>query len=48
MSMKLMKGGPYERDFADRLSKIWLHSMAAQRYAPIVNYIKEKIGMGVS
>ncbi|MBI2972020.1 MAG: hypothetical protein HYY37_06370 [Candidatus Aenigmarchaeota archaeon] len=48
MVFKLSKGGPYERDFQHRISKVWLHSMASQRYAPIVNYIKEKIGMGVN
>lgn len=48
LSFKFMKGGPYERDFQQRISKIWVRSMVTQRYSPAVNYIKEKCGMGVA
>ncbi|MBS3051342.1 MAG: hypothetical protein J4400_04280 [Candidatus Aenigmarchaeota archaeon] len=37
--------GPYERDFADRLTKIYFARIAGERYAPIVNFIKMKMGM---
>ena len=37
--------GPYERDFADRLTKIYFARIAGERYAPIVNFIKGKMGM---
>lgn len=37
--------GPYERDFADRLTKIYFARIAGERYGPIVNFIKLKMGM---
>ncbi len=41
-------GGPYERDFDDRVTKYWAASMASLRYGPIVEFIKKKAGYGVS
>ncbi len=38
------KGGPYERDFDERISKYYLASMAVDRYKPIVNFLKKKCG----
>lgn len=38
-------GGPYERDFNDRLAKIYFARCAGERYGPIVNFIKTKMGM---
>lgn len=37
--------GPYERDFADRLTKIYFARIAGERYGPITNFIKMKMGM---
>ncbi|MBI4174049.1 MAG: hypothetical protein HY517_00250 [Candidatus Aenigmarchaeota archaeon] len=46
MSMSFAKNhGPYERDFADRLTKIYFARIAGERYGPIVNFIKMKMGM---
>ncbi len=45
MGMMFSKGGPYERDFEDRITKIYLARCAQERYAPIVNFIKKKMGM---
>ncbi len=39
------QGGPYERDFNDRLAKIYFARVAGERYGPIVNFIKAKMGM---
>lgn len=40
----IKKGGPYERDFDERISKYYLASMAADRFKPIVSFIKKKCG----
>lgn len=45
---RFMKHGPYERDFAERLTKYWFRTMSQNRYDPIVRFLKDKIGMGVS
>lgn len=45
---RFMKHGPYERDFAERLTKYWFRTMSQNRYEPIVRFIKDKIGMGVN
>ena len=39
------KHGPYERDFNDRIAKIMLARCAQERFAPIVGFIKAKMGM---
>jgi len=39
-------GGPYERDFEDRVTKVYLLRGAADRYGPIVGFIKKKMGIG--
>ena len=39
-------GGPYERDFDDRITKVYLLRAAADRYGPIVGFLKKKMGMG--
>ena len=41
-----MKNTPYEKDFDERIGKIHLRGMAKERYAPIVNFLKDKIGIG--
>ena len=38
-------GGPYERDFEDRITKVYLLRGAAERYGPIVGFLKKKMGM---
>jgi hypothetical protein len=38
--------GPYERNFNDRITKIMLARCAQERYGPIVNFLKKKMGMG--
>ena len=38
--------GPYERNFDDRIGKVYLKYLASTRYAPIVGFIKEIIAMG--
>ena len=46
MAFQFAKGhGPYERDFADRLTKLYFARIAGERYGPIVNFIKSKMGM---
>lgn len=42
------KKGPYERDFDERLTKYWLRDMAQRRYEPVVKFIKDKMGYGIS
>lgn len=46
ISMSLVKRGPYERDFIDRLTKYWSAALGGQRYRPIVEFIKRKMSMG--
>lgn len=46
IGMSFFKHGPYERDFEQRITKIVLLSMSINRYQPIVNFIKQKMGMG--
>ena len=49
MGMRFWKTkGPYERDFDDRVTKYYAATMAGVRYAPIVDFIKKKAGVGVS
>jgi hypothetical protein len=43
--LKFSKGGPYERDFEDRITKICLARCAQERYGPIVGFLKKKMGM---
>ncbi len=43
---QFIKGGPYERDFEERITKVMIASMAGNRYQPIVQFIKTKINMG--
>lgn len=45
---RFMKHGPYERDFAERLTKYWFRVMSQSRYEPVIRFLKDKIGMGVS
>jgi hypothetical protein len=40
--------GPYEKDLKDRITKFYLVPLGKNRYAPIVNFIKQKIGYGES
>ncbi len=42
------KHGPYERDFDERLTKYWLRDMAQRRFEPVVKFIKDKMGYGIS
>ncbi len=46
--MTFIKRGPYERDWDERITKIMLASASAYRYSPIVEFIKKKMGIGVS
>jgi hypothetical protein len=48
LNMAFFKQGPYERDFDERLTKLHLTGMASLRYQPIVRFIKDKVGYGVS
>ncbi|MBI4019351.1 MAG: hypothetical protein HY364_03790 [Candidatus Aenigmarchaeota archaeon] len=45
-AFQFMKNRPYEKDFDERIGKIHLRGMAKERYAPIVNFLKNKIGIG--
>ncbi len=45
IDMEFSKKGPYERDFNDRIAKIYLARCAAERYAPIVDFVKKKCGI---
>ena len=45
---RFMKHGPYERDFAERLTKYWFRVMSQDRYEPVIRFLKDKIGMGVN
>ncbi len=38
------KRGPYERDFDHRITKTYMKPMGAERYMPVIGFIKEKIG----
>lgn len=44
--LQMFKKGPYERDFDERISKYYLRPVAGERYVPIVNFIKQKMGYG--
>ncbi|MBI3190358.1 hypothetical protein HYZ41_01495 [archaeon] len=44
--LKFSKKGPYERDWDERITKYYLAPIAGDRYVPIVNFIKQKIGYG--
>ena len=46
LHFQFMKNRPYEKDFDERIGKIHLRGMAKERYAPIVNFLKNKIGIG--
>ena len=48
LDFQFIKGGPYERDFEEMITKRHLLAMGSLRYQPIVRFIKDKIGMGVS
>ena len=48
MGLQFRKSGPYERDWDERITKFHLTGMASYRYVPIVQFIKDKVGMGVS
>lgn len=48
LDFQFIKGGPYERDFEEMITKRHLLAMGSMRYQPIVKFIKDKIGMGVS
>ena len=45
IDMGFAKHGPYERDFNDRIAKIYLARCAQERYAPILDFIKKKCGI---
>ncbi len=45
IEMEFSKKGPYERDFNDRIAKIYLARCAAERYAPIIDFVKKKCGI---
>ncbi len=47
-NFRFMKHGPYERDFAERVTKYWFRTASQTRYEPIVRFIKDKMGMGVN
>ncbi|MBI5060957.1 MAG: hypothetical protein HZB67_01440 [Candidatus Aenigmarchaeota archaeon] len=44
--LKFFKRGPYERDLDDRITKLYMKTMATTRFLPIVSFIKQKIAMG--
>lgn len=46
MAFEFAKPGPYERDFNDRIAKVMLARCAQERYGPIVDFIRQKMGMG--
>lgn len=48
LDFQFIKGGPYERDFEEMITKRHLLAMGSLRYQPIIRFIKDKIGMGVS
>lgn len=45
LDFQFSKGGPYERDFNDRIAKIMLARCAGERFGPIVNFIKKKMSI---
>ncbi len=47
MPFQFLKRGPYEKDFYDRISLFWCRQMATLRYAPVVGFLKSKMGMGM-
>ncbi|MBI5398757.1 hypothetical protein HZB03_04805 [Candidatus Woesearchaeota archaeon] len=48
LNFQIFKRGPYEHDFDERLTKYYFAPMAEERYNPIVNLIKKKMGYGLS
>ena len=46
LAMQFAKAGPYEKDFDDRLTKVYFAGMARERYSVIVSFIKRKMGAG--
>jgi hypothetical protein len=46
LPIKFFKRGPYESNFEDRITKYHLKPMAELRYAPVVAFLKEKMGIG--
>ncbi|MBI4162902.1 MAG: hypothetical protein HY513_04415 [Candidatus Aenigmarchaeota archaeon] len=48
MNFQLYKGGPYERDWDERLTKFYLMPMAKERYGAVIGFIKKKIGYGTA
>ncbi len=46
LSFDVLKSRPYEKDFDERIGKIHVRGMAKERFMPIVNHIKSKIGIG--
>jgi hypothetical protein len=46
INLMFFKRGPYERDFNDRITKYYLLPIAGDRYVPMVNFIKSKLGFG--
>ncbi|MFH0949374.1 MAG: hypothetical protein V1802_02710 [Candidatus Aenigmatarchaeota archaeon] len=45
--MSLIKRGPYEHDFDERITKSYLVPQGAERYHPIINLLKTNMGLGV-
>lgn len=46
LSFEFAKGGPYERDFNDRITKGYLQRAAGERYGSIVGFLKKRMGVG--
>jgi hypothetical protein len=46
LAFQFAKGGPYERDFNDRMTKGYLQRAAGERYGQIVGFLKKKMGVG--
>jgi hypothetical protein len=46
LGLQFLKPMPYEKDFDERIGKIHLRGMGKERYAPIVNFLKDKFGYG--
>lgn len=46
LGFRFFKRGPYEHDFDERLTKYYFAPIAGERYVPIVNFIKQKMGYG--
>ncbi len=45
LPFSFVKRGPYERDFNDRVTKIYAARCAQERYAPIVKFLKQRMGV---